>query len=153
MISLLAKYPWSDVAHYTVSTRTHIFQSVRQMLHILTINVRKSYNLSGIASLRVTPTYSGYGGDWPGHGGLPALTEPLLRDFLMAALNTPGFSEKQRWVLYDMSEYAKAHFRVSSFLKDWPFETLGRKPNVEEDVIDVRSPSPHSPPCLTFIPC
>ena len=57
----------------------------------------------------------------------------------MAALNAPGFSEKQRWELFEISGYARSHFRVSPLLQYWPFEVLGRKPNVEEDVAEVRS--------------
>ena len=120
LISLLAKFPWSAVAHYTMATRTHIFQTTRQMLHILTINVHKPYN-----------------GDWSGHTGWPLLTEALLHDLLMAAVNAPGFSEKQRWELFEISGYASSRFRVSPLLQYWPFEVLGRKPNVEEDVVEV----------------
>ena len=123
LISLLAKFPWSAVAHYTMATRTHIFQTTRQMLHILTINVHKPYN-----------------SDWSGHTGWPLLTEALLHDLLMAAVNALGFSEKQRWELFEISGYARSRFRVSPLLQYWPFEVLGRKPNVEEDVVEVMSP-------------
>ena len=67
------------------------------------------------------------------------LTEALLKDLLMAGLNASGFSEKQRWELYEASEYARHHFRVSPMLKYWPFEVLGRKKTVEEDVVEVRA--------------
>ena len=66
-------------------------------------------------------------------------TEALLHDLLMAALNAPAFSEKQRWELFEISGYARSRFRVSPLLQYWPFEVLGRKANVEEDVVEVMS--------------
>ncbi len=110
------------------------------MLHILTINVHKTYNSPASTSSSLIPTYGlSYGSDWSSHNGWPLLTETLLHDLLMAALNAPGFSEKQRWELFEISGYARSHFRVSPLLQYWPFEVLGRKPNVEEDVAEVRS--------------
>lgn len=68
------------------------------------------------------------------------LTENLLHDLLSAGLNAPGFSEKQRWELYEMCDYARHHFNVSPLLQHWPFEVLGRKMRVEEDVLEVCTP-------------
>ena len=108
------------------------------MLHILTINVHKTYNSPASTSSSLTSNYGfGYGSNWSGHNGWPLLTEALLHDLLMAALNAPGFSEKQRWELFEISGYARSRFRVSPLLQYWPFEVLGRKPNVEEDVVEV----------------
>ena len=110
------------------------------MLHILTINVHKTYNSPASTSSSLIHNYGlGYGSDWSGHNGWPVLTEVLLHDLLMAALNAPGFSEKQRWELFEISGYARSHFRVSPLLQYWPFEVLGRKPNMEEDVVEVTS--------------
>ena len=110
------------------------------MLHILTINVHKSYNSPASTSSSLIQAYgSGYGSDWSGHNGWPVLTEALLHDLLMAALNAPAFSEKQRWELFEISGYARSRFRVSPLLQYWPFEVLGRKANVEEDVVEVMS--------------
>lgn len=87
-----------------------------------------------------------HGGGQVSHGGVPLLTEQLLKDLLLAGLNAPGFSEKQRWELFDMSDYAKRQFRVSPLLQHWPFEVLGRKPHMEDDVVDVsRHPCPPLP--------
>ena len=110
------------------------------MLHILTINVHKTYNSPASNSSSLIQNYGlGYGNDWSGHNGWPVLTEALLHDLLMAALNAPGFSEKQRWELFEISGYARSRFRVSPLLQYWPFEVLGRKPNMEEDVVEVTS--------------
>ena len=110
------------------------------MLHILTINVHKTYNSPASTSSSLIHNYGlGYGNDWSGHNGWPVLTEALLHDLLMAALNAPGFSERQRWELFEISGYARSHFRVSPLLQYWPFEVLGRKPNMEEDVREVTS--------------
>ena len=108
------------------------------MLHILTINVHKTYNSPASTSSSLISNYGfGYGSNWSGHNGWPLLTEALLHDLLMAALNAPGFSEKQRWELFEISGYARSRFRVSPLLQYWPFEVLGRKPKVEEDVVEV----------------
>ena len=108
------------------------------MLHILSINLRRAYS---------TPTSS----DSPlsmyssphkhrlsaSFGGTPLLTEQLLKDLLMAGLNASGFSEKQRWSLFQMSEYARHHFRMSPLLQYWPWEVLCRKTHMEEDIVEV----------------
>ena len=65
------------------------------------------------------------------------LTQQLLKDLLMAALNAPGFSEKQRWELFQGSEYGRVNFRLSPLLKYWPWEVLSRKVHAEEDVVEV----------------
>ena len=103
------------------------------MLHILSINVRKTYStpVTAFSSLSVQ------GGGQVSHGGIPLLTEGLLKDLLLAGLNASGFSEKQRWELFEMSDYARRQFRISPMLQHWPFEVLGRKPHMDEDVVKV----------------
>ena len=164
MISLLAKFPWHSVENYKLSHRTQIFNAVRQMLHILSINVRKEYSNSQIRPESMTSygspvKYShvsgsihGRGGSISNYGGIggvdgtPVLNEQLLHDLLSAGLNAPGFSERQRWELYEMCDYARHHFIVSPLLQYWPFEVLGRKPRVEEDVLNVCPPPSSLPP-------
>jgi len=169
MISLLAKYPWHSVENYTLHQRNLIFNATRQMLHILSTNIRKqcgrdnhsrggstlSYtttmshdssdrnpgtNRYGSSS---TTTYSSDTNINPGSKSAEALTEDLLKDLLSAGLNAAGFSENQRWQLHDACEYAKHHFLVSPMLQYWPFEVLGRKVRIEEDVLEVSSCSPY----------
>ncbi len=149
LISLLAKFPWYDVSHYTLATRNQIFQATRTMLHILSINLRKAYNTptscTSPLSMFGSPSKHGHSTSF---GGTPLLTEQLLKDLLMAGLNAPGLSEKQRWELFQMSDYARHHFRVSPLLQYWPWEGLSRKAHVDEDVVEVRNrrlSSPHLP--------
>lgn len=140
IISLLAKFPWYDVRNYTLATRNQIFQATRTMLHILSINLRKAYTTPSSAStIFDSPSKHGHSASF---GGTPLLTEQLLKDLLMAGLNAPGFSEKQHWELYQMSEYARQHFRMSPLLQHWPWEVLSRKPHVEEDVVEVSTSNP-----------
>ena len=61
-------------------------------------------------------------------------------ELLSAGLNAAGFSERQRWELYEMCDFMGQRFNVSSLLQHWPFEVLGRKMKVDEDVIEVRFP-------------
>lgn len=163
MISLLAKFPWHSVENYTVLHRDQIFNATRQMLHILSTNIRKQYSRGNhsraSSSLSYTTAVSQGSSDrYPGGGpaaygsgvninpgskSAEALTEDLLKDLLSAGLNAAGFSENQRWQLYETCEYAKHHFIISPMLQHWPFEVLGRKVRVEEDVLEV-SISPES---------
>lgn len=166
MISLLVKFPWYSVENYTLRQRNLVFNAARQMLHILSINIRKQSGRDnhsrGGSTLSYTTTLSQgssdrnlgidrygnsatvCGGDTniiPGSNSAETLTEDLLKDLLSAGLNAAGFSENQRWQLYEACEYAKHHFMVSPILQYWPFEVLGRKVRIEEDVLDVSSPS------------
>jgi len=165
MISLLAKFPWHSIENYTLRQRNLIFNAARQLLHILSINIRKQYGRDnhsrGGSTLSYTTALShgssdrnpsidtygssaaaAYGGGAsinPGSKSAEALTEGLLKDLLSAGLNAAGFSENQRWQLYEACEYAKHHFIMSPMLQYWPFEVLGRKVRIEEDVLDVSS--------------
>jgi len=159
MISLLAKYPWHSVANYKLSDRTKIFNAARQILSILSATIRHHvYNPQprpasdlygnpiayGLVGRRGSISHGGGGAL-----GLPPimLNEELLHDLLSAGLNAVGFSERQRYELYEICDYARHHFIVSPLLQYWPFEVLCRKPRAEEDVIEVsHSPLPPPPP-------
>ncbi|KAL9125123.1 MAG: hypothetical protein Q9217_005622 [Psora testacea] len=153
MISLLTKFPWQATPHYTLSTRNKIFHAARQMLYLLCLNLRRSptsrdislenspINTFGPLSNHSFPTYNyntlgeGYG-VMPRPGGVKPLNIGLLRDLLSAALNAPGFSEKQRWELYHTAELVNRSFLISPLAREWPFEVLGRRRGVEEDVVE-----------------
>lgn len=140
MISLLAKFPWYATKHYSLATRNQIFAATRSMLHILSINLSKSYN----SSTGVFDDYSSTSSydspvkrSVPKFRGSPHITEDLLKDLLSAALNAGGFSERQRWELSEATDCARHHFRISPLSQWWPFEVLGRKPHLDEDVVEV----------------
>lgn len=61
---------------------------------------------------------------------------------MIAGLNAPGFSEKQRWELVQGAEYVGGQVNLSPLMKWWPWEALGRKTGSEEDVFEV---------CLSFL--
>ena len=73
----------------------------------------------------------------PHPGAIQELNIGLLKDLMSAALNAPGFSERQRWELYNTGDLIKGHFLVSPLAQSWPFEVLGRKRGIEEDVVEV----------------
>ena len=141
MISLLAKFPWYATEHFTLATRNQIFAATRSMLHILSINLRKGYN-SSTGGFDDYSSASSFGSPIRRSNsrfrGSPQITEELLKDLLSAALNAGGFSEKQRWELSEATDYARHHFRISPLSQWWPFEVLGRKPHMDEDVVEVR---------------
>lgn len=140
MISLLAKFPWYATEHYTLATRNQIFAATRSMLHILSINLTKS-NISSTTGLDDHSSASSHGSPVKRGSskfrGSPHITEELLKDLLSAALNAGGFSERQRWELFGATDYARHHFRISPLSQWWPFEVLGRKPHMDEDVVEV----------------
>jgi len=70
-------------------------------------------------------------------GGAPGLTNQLLAELVYAGLNAPGFSESQRAILVAAAEWAGACIRISPLAVFWPFEVLGRKGGVEEDIVEV----------------
>lgn len=141
MISLLAKFPWYATGFYTLATRNQIFAAARSMLHILSINLSKSSN-SSAGGFDEHNSASSYGSPVNRNGSRfrvsPNITEDLLKDFLSAALNTAGFSERQRWELSEATDYARHQFRISPLSQWWPFEVLGRKLYMDEDVVEVR---------------
>ena len=143
MISLLAKFPWYATEHYTLATRNQIFAATRSMLHILSINLSKGYR-SSAGGFDEHSSASSYGSPVRRSGsrfrGCPNITEDLLTDLLSAALNAAGFSEKQRWELSEATDYARHQFRISPSSQWWPFEVLGRKPHMDEDVVEVGIP-------------
>ena len=145
MISLLAKFPWYATGHYTLATRNQIFAATRSMLHILTINVSKSYKSSAGGFDEhgsVSPYDSPAGRSGSKNLASPHISEDLLKDLLSAALNAAGFSERQRWELSEATDNVRQQIRISPLSQWWPFEVLGRKPHIDEDVIEVRIDSP-----------
>ena len=140
MISLLAKFPWYATKYYTLATRNQIFAAARSMLHILSINLSKGYNSStgGFDDYSSTSRNgSPVERSDSKYRGSPHITEGLLKDLLSAALNAAGFSERQRWELSEAADLGRHHFRISPLSQWWPFEALGRKPHVDEDVVEV----------------
>lgn len=61
----------------------------------------------------------------------------LVVEVMTAGLNAPGFSERQRWELMQAAEYQGTEIRLSPLAEWWPWEALGRKANVPEDLIEV----------------
>lgn len=99
-----------------------------------------------VGILRRTDSYSilGYPANtqtshWSAIYGSTGLTHGLLEDLLLAGLNAPGFSEHQRWELVLAAEWSGEKFQLSPLTRWWPFEVLGRKMGIEEDVIEVKS--------------
>lgn len=105
------QFPWHAVQHYTLTTRNQIFAATRDQIKILVNNLKRG-------------------------GGLN-ITQALLTELMIAGLNSPGFSESQRWELVQVSEYVGGEVKLSPLMKWWPWEALGRKAGSEEDVVQV----------------
>ncbi|KAL8755272.1 MAG: hypothetical protein Q9199_003761 [Rusavskia elegans] len=112
MISTLAKFPWFCVDRYTIKTRDELFKSTLSLVNILMNELN-----------RANEAY------------MPHISETLLTDLLYAALNVPAFSEQQRWHLRKAASAVGARVRMSPLAEVWPFEVLGRKVGIDEDVV------------------
>ncbi len=101
-------------------------------IHVLVSILRRttSYSILGYPSNAQTS-------HWSATYGATGLTHALLQDLLLAGLNASGFSESQRWDLVQAAEWAGEKIRISPLARWWPFEVLGRKMGVEEDVVEV----------------
>ena len=102
--------------NYTIATRNQLFAATRDQLHHL------------LAALR--------------RGGVSKLNMELVVELMTAGLNAPGFSERQRWELMQAAEYHGPEIRLSPLAEWWPWEALGRKANMPEDLVEVGSFSP-----------
>ncbi|KAL8839443.1 MAG: hypothetical protein Q9176_004439 [Flavoplaca citrina] len=112
MISTLAKFPWFCVDRYTIKTRDELFKSTLSLINILMNELNKANEMYR-----------------------PNISETLLIDLLYAALNVPAFSEQQRWRLRKAASTTGAKVRMSPLAEVWPFEVLGRKVSIDEDVV------------------
>ncbi|KAI9817541.1 MAG: hypothetical protein M1827_001152 [Pycnora praestabilis] len=126
MISTLAKYPWWAVGFYTLSDRDLLFWATEQLVRILVANSRR-----GRSPINV--------------GG------QLLLELVYAGLNAPGFTESQRAVLVAAAESAGRGIRLSPLATSWPFEVLGRKKDVEEDVMEFYAALLHNATALSAL--
>lgn len=63
----------------------------------------------------------------------------LIQDLLNAGLRCPAFNERQKSILLMISKIPNEYNAMSNpnFSIFWPFDVLGRKPNVPEDHVKV----------------
>ncbi|KAL9059633.1 MAG: hypothetical protein Q9206_001412 [Seirophora lacunosa] len=112
MISLLSKFPWFAVDRYTLRTRDEIYRQTLRLIALLVDQLRRGHEAY-----------------------LPHLSESLLSELLYAGLNAPAFSEQQRWQLCQAGGPVGERIRMSPLAPYWPFDVLGRKAGVDEDVV------------------
>jgi len=126
------QFPWHAPHLTTLGTRDALFEAVLGQIRVLVSILRRtaSYTILGYPSTTQTS-------HWSATYGATGLNHALLQDLLLAGLNASGFSESQRWDLVGAAEWAGEKIRVSPLARWWPFEVLGRKLGVEEDVLEV----------------
>jgi len=131
-VSIKSQFPWHAAHLITLGTRNAIFEAVLGQIRVLISILRRttSYTILGCPSNTQTS-------HWSATYGATGLTQALLQDLLLAGLNASGFSESQRWHLVGAAEWVGEKIRVSPLARWWPFEVLGRKVEVEEDVVEV----------------
>ncbi|KAL8670198.1 MAG: hypothetical protein Q9168_005254 [Polycauliona sp. 1 TL-2023] len=106
------RFPWFCVDRYTIKTRDELFRSTLSLINILMNELNKANEMYR-----------------------PNISETLLTELLYAALNVPAFSEQQRWQLRKAASATGAKVRLSPLAEVWPFEVLGRKVGIDEDVV------------------
>ena len=121
------QFPWHASQLITLQTRNSLFLALRDQLRVL-VSILKKSTSSGYSSAG-PHSIAGY--------GHPALTHSLLDDLLLAGLNAPGISEKQKWELVITAEWAGMKVRISPLAGWWPFEVVGRRQGFEEEVVEV----------------
>ena len=111
--------------HYTLGDRDAIYEAVRKQLGILATAIQKA-TCQRVADPRIPPS---------------ELTEDLLSELLHAGLNAPGFSEQQKWRLWQgLLPFSHRVARMSFLSEGWPWFALSRKPGSDEDVVQVSVP-------------
>ncbi|KAL8821745.1 MAG: hypothetical protein Q9223_000269 [Gallowayella weberi] len=106
------RFPWFCVERYTIKTRNEMFRTTLNLVNLLMNQLN-----------RANEVYT------------PNISETLLVDLLYAGLNVPAFSEQQRWALRQAGSPVGAKVRMSPLAEVWPFEVLGRKAGIDEDVV------------------
>ena len=142
MVSLLAKFPWQATQHYTIATRDKIFEATVKMIGVLCREIRRNNNSNPGHQHGMYGSFS-FGHGTPvlprlNYGNQKALNNSLLLELLSAALNAAGFSERQRWEIYNaVGKDLEVHkaFLISPLAQHWPFEAMGRQRGIEEDVV------------------
>ncbi|KAL8950327.1 MAG: hypothetical protein Q9222_003632 [Ikaeria aurantiellina] len=130
MISTLSKFPWSAVDYYTLANRNEMFDATADLIELLADQLSRGNEA------------------WAPH-----LSESLLTELLYAGLNAPGFSEQQRWELCLKAGPVGTKVRMSPLAQYWPFEVVGRKAKMDEDVVNFYAQClkrhPHTNPTAT----
>lgn len=120
-----AKFPWFAVKHYTLGDRDAIYEAVKRQLSTLATALQKAA-YQRAADPRIPPS---------------ELTEDLLSDLLQAGLKAPGFSEQQKWHLWQvLLPFSQRIARMSTLSEIWPWLALSKTPGRDEDIIRVSTP-------------
>lgn len=96
---------------YTVADRNLLFSTYMQQMQILVEKVEKT--------------------------STKGLEQNLLRDFIFAGMNCPGFGERQKHTLVTAAGYWGGGVPVSPLSCAWPFDLLGRKPGLDDQTVKV----------------
>ena len=110
----LLQFPWYATTLYTVHDRNTLFEMVNRQIKSL------------VFRLKTTKTIG--------------LDQRLLRDLLYAGLSCPTFNERQKFPLCVNSEDITEILKFPEMGKWFPFDTLVKMPNFDEDTLLVGVP-------------
>ena len=65
------------------------------------------------------------------------LDQNLLRDFIFAGMNCPGFAERQKHMIATGAGYWGGGVPISPLACFWPFDLVGRKDGFDDQVVKV----------------
>lgn len=106
-----SKFPWHATELYSIKDRNLLFKTYMSQLYVLVRKV-ECENIVG-------------------------LDHKLFRDFLLAGLNCPAFTERFKYEIIVASGRGGASIHVSNLTCFWPFDTVARKPMQNDNFIEV----------------
>ncbi|KAL4936741.1 hypothetical protein BDV06DRAFT_233056 [Aspergillus oleicola] len=107
-ISTLHKFPWYATEMYTVHDRNQLFELANRHIKCLVERMQKTNTVG--------------------------LDQKLLHDLLQAGLKCPAFNERQKYTLCINSEISTEINKLPELSKWFPFDTLARMSNFQEDI-------------------
>ena len=110
-IDLVYQFPWQASGLYALADRNMLFNTYMSQMYCLVEKVDRN--------------------DTKG------LDQNLLRDFIFAGMNCPGFGERQKHELVTAAGYFGGGVRISPLACCWPFDVLARKDCVDDGTTKV----------------
>jgi hypothetical protein len=65
------------------------------------------------------------------------LDQNLLRDFIFAGMNCPGFGERQKHELVTAAGFWGGGVNISHLSCFWPFDLISRKEGIDDETVKV----------------
>ena len=107
----MIQFPWYASELYTLADRNLLYSTYMNQMCVLVEKVEKT--------------------DTKG------LDQNLLRDFIFAGMNCPGFGERQKHELITTAGYWGSAIMTSPLNCFWPFDLISRQPGMDDETVKV----------------